>query len=458
MTFAACLSLLMFAGDGPKTKGPTVAELQRVYAMEHFDPEPHMALAKFYHDRGNRLLAYYILETARRTRFEAKTFDAAFDTTFRGGKPFDNSKEAEKALLAKHEQAPKNPEMLFGLADIYISREDWPNAKNYLTKLIAVNPEAYENYEALAEVYRQEKDKKKAEETVEGFFTKYPESVEAYARKIDPLMRRDADKAKVLLEQALKKHPKHAMFVFNMAVLLQDAGKLKDAEEMFVRAAELAKGSAHIQGWVGRFFLRARENEEKSLHYYLNVYFIDPHFRDTEYAEGRIRKLNFTAAAAVVEKADKEGKQLDALLKHENPVVASLALGKMAQSWNAKVRQHVLAALGHDDPTIRMQAVGILMKNPDDILNKEVQTLLDGDDLRKRGLACYLAVSLWKDKGIEDVQPMLQDKSQLVRHDAISALWRDGGDKGKQIVRDHGKGEKNPWLVRMIKSLDKETP
>src|SRR5262245_30916862 len=335
MIFAACLSLVMLAGDDSKTKAPTLAELQRAYAMDHFDPEPHMALAKFYHDRGNRLLAFYILETARRTRFEAKIFDAAFNVTFHGVKPFDNSKEAEKALLAKHQQDPKSPETLFALADIYISREDWRNAKDYLTRLIAVKPEDYENYESLAEVYRQEKDKKKADEVVEGFFTKYPQSAEAYARKIDPLMRKDADKAKVILEQALKKHPKHAMFVFNMAVLLQDAGKLQDAENMFVRAAELGKDSAHVQGWVGRFFLRARENEEKSLHYYLNVYFIDPHFRNTEYAEARIRKLNYTAAAVVVEKADKEGKQLDALLKHENPVVASLALGKIAQSWNA---------------------------------------------------------------------------------------------------------------------------
>jgi tetratricopeptide (TPR) repeat protein len=458
MILTAYLSFVMLAGDGPKTKGPTLAELRRAYAMDHFDPEPHMALAKFYHDRGNRLLAFYILETARRTRFDAKIFDAAFEMTFRGVKPFDNSKEAEKVLLTKYQQDPKSPETLFALADIYISREDWLNAKNYLTKLIAVKPEAYENYEALAEVYRQQKDKKKAVELVESFFTKYPESAAAYARKIDPLMRKDADKAAVILEQALKKHPKHAMFVFNMAVLLQDAGKLKDAEDMFVRAAELGKDNAHIQGWVGRFFLRASENEEKALHYYLNVYFIDPHFRDTEYAEGRIRKLNYTAAAAVVEKAGKEGKQLDALLEHENSVVASLALGRIAQSWNAKARRHVLEALGHDDPTIRMQAVGILMKNSDDILNKDVQTLLAGNDLRKRGLACYLVVSLWKEKGIEAVRPMLQDKSQLVRYDAISALWRDGGEKGKQIVRDYGQREKNLWLARMIKSLEKVMP
>jgi len=458
MIFAACLSLIMFAGNGPKTEGPTLGELQRAYAMNHFDPEPHMALAKFHHDHGNRLLAYYILETARRTRFEAKIFDAAFDATFRGAKPFDNSKEAEKALMAKYQQDPKDAEALFGLADIYISREDWPSAKSYLNKLIAVKPEAYENYEALAEVYRQEKDKKKAEEVLEAFFTKYPESAEAYARKIAPLMKKEPEKAKILLEKAIKKHPKHAMFVFNMAVLLQDAGKLNEAEDMFVSAADLGKDDAHIQGWVGRFFLRAHKNEEKSLHYYLNVYFIDPHFYDTEHAESRIRTLNSTAAAAIVEKAEKEGKLLDDLLRHDNPAVVRLALGKVAKSWSAKARQHVLDVLGHDDATIRMQAVGILTKNPGDTLDKDIQALLEGGDLRKRGLACYLAVSLWKEKGIDAVRPMLQDKSQLVRHDAISALWRDGGEKGKRLVRDQSQHERHPWLVRMIKALEKESP
>src|SRR5262249_29803001 len=215
MIFAACLSLVMLAGDDSKTKAPTLAELQRAYAMDHFDPEPHMALAKFHHDRGNRLLAYYILETARRTRFEAKVFDAAFDKIFRGVKPFDNSKEAEEKLLAKHKKDPTDAAALFGLSDIYVSREDWKKAKLFLNKLIAVKPQEYENYEALAEVYRRGKDDKKAGEILKGYFKKHPDSVESFERKIGTLMRKEPEKAKALLEQALKKHPKHALFLFN---------------------------------------------------------------------------------------------------------------------------------------------------------------------------------------------------------------------------------------------------
>jgi len=217
------LSLLLLGGDVPKTSGPSLVDLQHAYAMNHFDPEPHMALAKFHHDRGNRLLAFYILETARRTRFETNVFDAAFEKAFRGVKPFDNSKEVEKKFLAKHQQEPRDAATLFGLSDIYVSREDWKNAKSFLNKLIAVKPEDYENYEALAEVYRREKDNRKGDELIETFYMKYPESVEAFARKIGPLMRQEPAKAKAVLEQALKKHPTHAMFLFNQAVCPQSS-------------------------------------------------------------------------------------------------------------------------------------------------------------------------------------------------------------------------------------------
>jgi hypothetical protein len=54
------------------------------------------------------------------------------------------------------------------------------------------------------------------------------------------------------------------------------------------------------------------------------------------------------------------------------------------------------------------------------------------------------------------MRPLLADKAQLVRFDAISALWTDGGSKGKQLVREHRKSEKNPWLSKMLKSLDSE--
>ena len=56
----------------PHARGqePTLGELRTDFAMRFLEPAPHMALAKYYVDRGNRLLAFDILEAARRTRFE----------------------------------------------------------------------------------------------------------------------------------------------------------------------------------------------------------------------------------------------------------------------------------------------------------------------------------------------------------------------------------------------------
>ena len=44
-------------------------ELKRLrvdFAMRFLEPEPHMALAKYFFDHGDRLEAFYILEAARR--------------------------------------------------------------------------------------------------------------------------------------------------------------------------------------------------------------------------------------------------------------------------------------------------------------------------------------------------------------------------------------------------------
>ena len=42
-----------------------LARLRRQYALRFCEPEPHVALAKHHHERGRKLLAYYILEAAR---------------------------------------------------------------------------------------------------------------------------------------------------------------------------------------------------------------------------------------------------------------------------------------------------------------------------------------------------------------------------------------------------------
>lgn len=78
-------------------------------------------------------------------------------------------------------------------------------------------------------------------------------------------MKKDPAAAKKLLAEALDKFPKDGPLLFNMGVILQEEKKLKEAEDHFIRAAEAAKDSAHIQGWTGRFFLKVKEGDKRDI-------------------------------------------------------------------------------------------------------------------------------------------------------------------------------------------------
>jgi len=130
--------------SAPAREDSTLERLREDYAVRYLEPEPHMALAKYFRDRGDRLEAFYVIEGARRERFDKKEFDAAFAKYFLGEKPFDNSKGAESKLLAELARDPKSSDALHDLADIYVSREEYAKAEQYLAKVIALRPNDFE--------------------------------------------------------------------------------------------------------------------------------------------------------------------------------------------------------------------------------------------------------------------------------------------------------------------------
>jgi len=84
-----------------------------------------------------------------------------------------------------------------------------------------------------------------------------------------------------------------------------------------------------------------------------------------------------------------------------------------------------------------------------------LKALFEDSDLRKRGLAAYLAVKRWGKPGIEAVKPWLKEDAQLLRDDAISALLEYGGAEGRKLVREHKKSEKHPWFKKWLEAMDK---
>src|SRR5215471_9011641 len=131
-----------------------LAAARREYALHFFSVDAHVNLAKQQYDHGDRLQAFYTLETARREHFEQEEFTKSFRRIFLKD-DFDNSPQAEAALQAKVNSSPNDFDALTKLADIYISREEWPRAIPLLESASKLRPENYSPVAALGQVYER---------------------------------------------------------------------------------------------------------------------------------------------------------------------------------------------------------------------------------------------------------------------------------------------------------------
>lgn len=343
-----------------QTENAQLIQLRQQIALNYLKPLPHLALAKYYWQKGDRLQAFYISEYARRARFPEPVFDQAFQVSF-GGATQSGGKPVGGTWL---------------------------------------------------------------------------------------------DDSKQSVEMTQLGDDKQAAEIFDKAAELQKQGKLKQAEEMFVKAAELAPGSVGVQSWVGRFFYKVKADNDRALHYYLNAYFLDPHAYETEFVESRIRKINWGAAAAKYNQLIKSGIQPTRILNEPNPTVVVMTLEQMTVRWKPAYLKAVLDCMKHDDETVRWQATAAIMKNVNRSFDETLQVLLQDNDLRRRGLAAYIAAHLWKQDSFPFLRTMLREEGQLLRFDVISALIEEGGEEGLKIILEHRQSEADPDLKQMIdKSL-----
>ena len=452
----AVAGVFIVTSHATQSQSPSVSQLQAEYAMHFLEPAAHMALAKYYRDKGNRLQAFYILETARRGRFEEDEFNKAFALAFKGSQPPDFSKTAEAALLSKHAREPKSIDTIVKLADIYISREDWPKAKEYLSKAIRLQPEDFENAEALAEVFSREGKQEESDRLLREYMQKYPETLNGYRLRIAEVSEKDPDKAKLLLLEAQKKFPQEGGIVFQLGTIRQREGNLREAEEHFVRAAEMSPDSALIQAWVGRFFFKVKNDDRRALNYYLNAYLLDPHAYETEYVESRIPKTSEVVSKADYEQQRKSGVPLTKILEDPNPGVVYIALEEMSSKWDPKYLKIFLDLMGHEDGGVRWYATQAIKEKVDRSFDETLRALLKDSDLRKRGLAAYIAVHLWKQESFGMMRAMLKEEAQILRFDAVSALIMEGGADGRAIVLEHLPRERHPGLRKVIEFANKQ--
>ena len=326
------LVLIAFESVPAQGTDPRLLQLRYQLAMGYVDPGPHMALAKYFWQKGDRLQAFLLLEYARRTRFPEAQFNQAFQKEFGG--PRGQSKQGEVA--------------------------------------------------------------------------------------------------------------------FNKAIELQRAGDTKQAEEYFVKAAELSPNSVQIQSWVGRFFFKVKKNDQRALQFYLNAYFLDPHAYETEFVESRIRTINFDEASLRYRLLMQQGASLEEILKHPNPTVSVLALEYVSGAWQPTYIKPLLAQMSHDDELVRWLATEAIFKNVDRSFDETLKALLRHDDLRIRGLALYMAAHLWKQQSFDLLRTMLREDAQLLRFDAIASLAKEGGSEGRRILLARRSVEPHPALREWI--------
>ena len=448
------LIILIASSSARALQSPAdLAKLQNDFAMRYFEPEPHMALTRYYLEHGDRREAFFTLETARRGTLEESVFDHSFQVAFEG---FDNSRDAEARLLSELERDSHSADLQFRLADIYISRNDYPKAKKILSQGIAQHADEFRFTFGLAEILRIEGKTQDADRMIKDYVNKYPQSAEAYEFRAAALPQSDVRKARQEFEEAVAKYPNDGDLWFRLAATLQAMGELDKAESDFVKAASLAPKSVKIQSWVGRFFFKVRNDGEKALPYYLNAYFLSPHAYETEYVESRIRGIYIAQAQSSLQTQLNAKKTLIELIKDPNPNVVSLALEKLEAVWKPTYVAAIVDLMGHEDGGVRWDATQLLKKKVDSSFDPTLNSLLKDQDLRKRGLAAYIAVYRWKKNSHPIMKQMLNEESQLLRFDAISALMIDGGEDGRRVVLEYAPRETNPSLKKVIEQAMKE--
>ena len=176
---AAGTSLLASDGD----KGP-LDVARRDYALHFLSAEAHVGFAKALYDKGERLQAFFVLETARRQHFSQAEFDEAYRKTFRS-ESFDNGAERESALRAALARNPDEYDGLTKLADVYISRGEFEKAAPLLERASRIRPEEYSPVEALTAIYERTGREAKAKSARWLWLNAHPDSVEAYATRIE---------------------------------------------------------------------------------------------------------------------------------------------------------------------------------------------------------------------------------------------------------------------------------
>ena len=439
-------------------KPPSLAVLKRDLARHFLDAGAHMKFAKALLERGMKPSAFSVLEYARTVVFSKKKreFREAHRKVFLDEEQFDNSKKAEKKILAMLGKARKNPKLLLKLADIYISRREWREAEKWLRKLLVVTPLDYSVVEALKEVLYREGRKEEGDDLLRTWFSSHPRAPEALVYKARKLPRGSLGQVSIL-EKALAQYPKNGWVAFYLGCAVQGKEPSR-AEKLFLSAADLEKKEPYLQGWAGRFLLKARKKPGLALKYYYRAYFLNPDFYDTEFAEYRIKRLEDALAREWVQEKKALGWDLGKMVEVGDAfkIVAAAAdawKGMDGKGPGARDVEIAGRLLGHEAPMVQITAVQALCQWNSELVKSEVRKLLKEKDPFRKSLALLPALKWLGKEGLQIGRKRLRSMWDLFWYDAMTGLAELGGKEGSKILEEHMKKENRPFVLDLWKRI-----
>ena len=450
LVFLILVFLSTAEAQTPPATDPELLRLRQEYAARYLEPGPHMQLAKYFRANGNPLQAFYILESARRHRFDRETFDAAYLLHFGGFAPLDNSPAEEAKYLQLSRSSPNDAKIANHLADIYISRGEYAKGEPFLLAAHRQEPLRFGILLGLEELYKRLATPDKGRKLLEAFERDHPTSAGAYILRIGRILATDPTNAKTMATEALAKYPDEGYFHYALGSILEREKRPDEAETAYRKAVELDKDSQRYQATMARFLRVQRNDGKRAIEYYLNVYFLDPHAHFDGHAEAKVAGLNSEVSSQFIERVIADGKNLEQFLDDPNPITVGIAMMKFGEKWNSTKADRFVRLMRHDDPFVRWSAMLALTEQEGRGLDGKLMGLLADPDARVRGLAAYIAVKLWKKESFSQVRKLLDEQTQLVRFDAVSALLMHGGPEGRQLVIEHRKKERNQYLNKLI--------
>lgn len=202
------------------------------------------------------------------------------------------TEKAEKLYIELINMFSEDTELCFWLASLYKSKNDLANAIKYFEQALSINPKYYESIEALAIIYEQTKNYKKAAANYlilldrdRNDFNLLVKTGEIYGRL------REFDIAEDYLKKAYN-IDKNSFDLLNiLGLVLQKNNKLSEAREMFFKAEELSPLTSGIYLNIGNTYLLEKKFDD-AIRNYDEAIKLQNNFKDAHIAKGIILLLN----------------------------------------------------------------------------------------------------------------------------------------------------------------------